>query len=125
MFTRAEVLMSAYESARDRFDVDYSTFAAMTAEWDADPVIVDGCLVGAVLMNGPEIHACITPSGFRRWLTKGVLKRTLGAILFRYGFARTRVVEVNDIGRAFVERLGFVPVSIADGIITYEARHGH
>lgn len=91
------------------------------------PVCVHGQLVGAVLQHGPELHACIKPEGFGRWLSKRVLRDTIDATLKRYGHVITKVQEGNAIGDIFVRRLGFVQVSVADGIVTYrlEATHGN
>lgn len=121
---REALIRVAYDSAKDRFPVDFEHFCDMVCDWDAEPVHVDGELVGAVLIRYNEIHACIKPAGFRRWLTKGVLRRTLGKVLHDYGVAVTKVTADNAVGRAFVERLGFKPVRVADGIITYEASNG-
>lgn len=118
---RDDLIRVAYESAKDRFDAEYELFADMVSDWDAEPVHVRGQLVGAVLIRHNEIHACITPAGFRRWLTKPLLKRTLGRVLHDYGCAITKVAEDNPTGRAFVERMGFKPVRTDGGIITYEA----
>lgn len=125
--SRSDALRAAWESCRDRLPVRFDTFCEAVAGWDVMPVCVHGQLVGAVLQHGPELHACIKPEGFGRWLSKRVLRDTIDATLKRYGHVITKVQEGNAIGDIFVRRLGFVQVSVADGIVTYrlEATHGN
>lgn len=122
---RQDVLLAAWESCKDRLPVTFNAFEEATRGWDATPVYASGCLVGAILQNGPEIHACIKPEGFGKWLSKRVLRETIGATVNMYGRAITKVQEGNTTGDAFVRRLGFSPVSTVDGIVTYEVTHGH
>lgn len=124
---RSDALRVAWESCRDRFPVPFEKFCCAVIGWEAVPVYVDRALIGAVLLNGPELHACIKPDGFGRWLSKRVLRDTLGATLKRHGYAITKVQEGNAIGEFFVRRLGFALVSVHDGIATYrlEATHGN
>jgi hypothetical protein len=110
---RHKALLAAYESMKTRLNAgfSFSDFEKQTFDWQVEPVSVDGELAGAVLINGPEIHACILPDYFGRWLTRSVLRRTLYAVLEKYGYATTHVTEGNAIGDAFVKRLGFVEVA--------------
>ena len=108
MAPRPDALHVAYGSAEGRLGgMTFDEFSKATESWDVEPVEVDGQLVGAVLMNGPEIHACIKPEGFGRWLTRRVLRNTLRKTLLKHGEAVTRVTEGNAIGEHFVSRLGF------------------
>ena len=125
MARRHDVLLAAWESCKDRLPVTFAAFEEATRGWDATPVYVSGCLVGAILQHGPEIHACIKPEGFGRWLSKRVLRETIGATVQMYGHATTKVQQGNATGDAFVRRLGFHPVGTADGVVTYEVKHGH
>lgn len=124
---RSDVLRAAWESFHDRMPVPFETFCEAVAGWDVLPVCVGGQVVGAVLQKGPELHACIKPEGFGRWLSKRVLRDTIDATLKRYGHVITKVQDGNAIGDIFVRRLGFVQVSVSDGIVTYrlEATHGN
>jgi len=125
--SRSDALRAAWESCRDRLPVRFDTFCEAVSGWDVMPVCVHGQLVGAVLQHGPELHACIKPEGFGRWLSKRVLRDTIDATLKRYGHVITKVQDGNAIGDIFVRRLGFVRMSVADGIVTYrlEATHGN
>lgn len=122
---RSEAIKAAYESARDRFQMSAGEFEKEAARWDVEPVEVEGKVVGAVMMKGEEIHACIKPEGFRRWLSTGVLRKTLVATLTKYGRAVTSVKTGNEVGRKFVERLGFAPFLEKDGVTWYEVRNGN
>ncbi len=104
-FSREQALHAAWESTHERVDWPWHEFAAAMANWEVEPVVVDGRLVGAVLMYGPEIHACIKPEGFRRWLTKSVLERTLYTRWKKYGYATSG--SNTAIGDKFLTRLGF------------------
>jgi len=95
-------------------------FMAAFGSWDVRPVRVSGEIVGAVLIGGNQIHACIQPKGFKRWLTRGVLRDTLVRVMEQHGSAMTSVAKGNEIGHKFVAGLGFKPVSEADGVTWYE-----
>jgi hypothetical protein len=88
-----------------RHDIPEADFIAHFWDWTTYPVVVDGELVGAVVMRGPEIHACITPAGFTKWYTEEVRLATLDRILKEYGHAITAVT--TEAGAKFVRRLGF------------------
>lgn len=117
---RQEALEAAYESAKGRTRMSRQDFIEAFGTWLVRPVKVRGEIVGAVLVGGNQIHACIKPQGFRRWLTKGVLQDTLLKVMAEHGRAITSVAKDNEIGHRFVAGLGFKPVSEADGVIWYE-----
>lgn len=125
MTQRHDVLLAAWESCKDRLPVTFDAFEEATRGWDATPVYASGCLVGAILQNGVEIHACIKPEGFGKWLSRRVLRETIGATVKMHGRAITKVQQGNKVGDAFVRRLGFTPVSTSGGIVTYEVTHGY
>lgn len=85
----------------------FDEFAAAMREWEVEPVEVGGQIVGAVLMRGPEIHCAVLPKASRRWMRKGLVQRTLGRIVRRYGYAVTKVSAGHLPGLQFVRRLGF------------------
>lgn len=126
MSERQQALEAAYESAKDRMRLSKDDFLHAFGSWHVRPVRVSGEIVGAVLIGGNQIHACIQPKGFRRWLTKGVLRETLLKVIEEHGSAITSVGKGNEIGHRFVAGLGFKPVSEADGVTWYEVRkNGH
>lgn len=103
--------------------VSFEEFQWLCQDWEAEPVEVDGQLVGAVLMRGPEIHACIKPEGFGLWLSRRVLRDTLVRLVAEHGRAETSVATGNAAGEAFVQRLGFVESGRANGVTRYTYGH--
>lgn len=120
---RHSALRAAWESCRDRWPVEYEQFAEAMRGWDVEPVEVGGRIVGAVLMRGPEIHACIKPEGFGLWLSRRVLRDTLVRLVAEHGRAETSVATGNAAGEAFVQRLGFVESGRANGVTRYTYGH--
>jgi hypothetical protein len=88
---------------------------------EAEPIAVDGKPVGAVVSIGPDVHACIN-GGYGLWLSRGLIRRTLKRLIEAHGFARTSVQEGNEVGRSFVERLGFVETTRQGGAIFFEVK---
>lgn len=121
--SRQAALLAAWESACPRWPVSFDEFTTAVREWDVEPVEVDGQLVGAVLMRGPEIHACIRPEGFGRWLSRRVLRSTLARVVAEHGRAETSVATGNEAGEAFVRRLGFVEAGCVNGVKGYIYGH--
>ncbi len=105
----SEALKAAHESLKDRSQVSYEDFLLAVKDWECFPVFTNGVIVGAVLRNGPEIHACIKPDGFNRWFMKAQLK-IMSDTVKKYGYATTSVTPGNLVGHEFVTRLGFVRV---------------
>ena len=62
-------------------------------------------MAGAVLVIGPDIHACILPFAKGRWMSRKHI-RLIDSIIDKYGYAQTSAT--TDDGRDFVQRLGFV-----------------
>lgn len=101
-----DALFAAYESAKDRLNgATFSAFKVMVAGWNVFPLVICGQCAGAVLTNGPDIHACVLPQYKGRWFNKQA-KSILENVVKQNGFARTQAT--TDEGVAFVERLGFV-----------------
>lgn len=116
----SDALYTAYRSVLPRLPgLTFEQFRDATARCRVEPVVVRGEIAGAVLIQGAELHACILPAFFRRWLTRSVLRRTLHAVLDEHGRAITRTTAGNEVGAAFVARLGFTKIAEQDGIETY------
>lgn len=94
-------------------------------DFELHPVTVCGEVCGAILVHGAEIHACIKPNGFGRWARRGLIP-ILQTVIDKYGYATTAVAEGNEIGRKFVERMGFKYVKTEDKSMRYrmETFHG-
>lgn len=125
--TKLSALTAAYESAKTRFPAgfSFSDFEKMAEGWEVFPVLVGGDVVGAVLRNGPELHACIKPEGFKRWMGKAQI-RLIEETIEKHGYALTRVQQGNEIGAVFVKRLGFKASGTEDGSVVYiKVKHGN
>ncbi len=119
-------LEAAWQSAKDRMPgVDFDQFCESVEGWRVVPVVVKRETVGALLINGPEIHACVLPLAHKRWVSRSLLAE-LDTVIQEHGYAITRVDESREPGRHFVNRLGFVPV-LQDGstIIYGKVKHGN
>ena len=126
MPSRADCLRAAYESAQDRLPpgAGLPAFERSLAAWEVIPVQVDGQLVGAILRSGPELHACVRPQGFGRWLGRRHLRLVQDAI-DRHGCCTTSVMAGNRTGMEFVSRLGFVRTGEQGGVIFYRKGGNH
>lgn len=99
-------LRTAWESLHPRSSVSYRDFCALAQRGQVHDIFLDGLDVGAILVIGPEIHACIKPAGFGRWFNKRA-KAILTEVIARHGHATTTVTAGNETGHRFVTRLGF------------------
>jgi hypothetical protein len=114
---RRLALKKAYLSAKERMPLTEDEFLKAVETWEVFPV-----KGGAVLVNGSEIHACILPEAFGKWLSKRVLKKTLMTVLEKHGRAITKVTLGNDQGERFVKRLGFQKIEEEKGIGIWELK---
>lgn len=115
----ADVVSAVVASMADRCDVDERYLRDELGGSEVRPVYVDGSCVGGVLMIGPHVHACVS-GGFGRWLSRRVLRETIGRVCGFYGKAITSVADGNDAGLAFVSRLGFREFLRRDGVVWFE-----
>lgn len=90
----------------DRVSVSLDQFRELTSKWKCHPVVVGGEVAGAVLVNGPDVHACVLPFAHRRWMGKWALE-LVNEIIDAHGYAQTHAT--TDAGRRFVTRMGFQP----------------
>ena len=97
-------LEAAYLSLKDRTGASFEEFKAACRDCEVHPIYAYGRIGGAVIVKGPEIHACILPFAQRRWLNKASIQ-IMNDVIAVHGFAQTHVT--TDAGRIFVERLGF------------------
>lgn len=80
--------------------------------------VVDGSVIGAVLVCGPEVHIGITRPVFLRPLIRDVI----GKQVKEYGRSITMVRESHEVGHKFVQRIGFKPVKTEAGLVHYELK---
>jgi hypothetical protein len=103
---RESAALAIWQACADELpDMDFNEFRRRLEGWEVIPAKVDGRVVGGFIKRGPELHAAVT-SGFGRWFTRGMYRKTIGAALEQYGYAMT-LPPSSEAGRRFVERLGF------------------
>lgn len=95
---------AAWQSTTARAAWSFQEFNEITGGWECHPALVGGEMAGAVMVNGPEIHACVLPQFKGLWMSKRTL-RILRGVVEKHGYATTSAT--TDEGAQFVERLGF------------------
>jgi hypothetical protein len=96
---------AAFQSVAPRAPgVTFAQFAERVRSCDVYPVEVDGKTAGAIVVDGPDIHACVLPWAKGRWMSRAAL-RVLDGVISACGFARTKATTAE--GEHFVIRLGF------------------
>ena len=98
-------LEAAWASLVDRYPVTFEEFQNSLDGWDVHPVHVRREVAGAILVKGPEIHACILPFAKGQWFGKKAI-RVLNDTIEKNGYAQTHATTKE--GEEFVSRLGFV-----------------
>ena len=119
--TRRAALDAAWQSLQDRTSAPRSAFDEATAGATVHAVEIDGRISGALVVIGAELHACVKPGAFGRWLHRPAL-RVLRDVVDAYGRATTSVQAHCGAGVQFVQRLGFREVGRDGGVIRYELR---
>jgi ribosomal protein S18 acetylase RimI-like enzyme len=114
-------LIKAYESCKDRFDepITFDEFSVMFADWECISIEVNGDCAGALMCKDHEIHACILPKYFNKWLSKKVWRSVFVDRLNKYGYLQTGVTANNEIGKRFVERCGFKEYDRFANVVIY------
>lgn len=104
---RSVALAQAFKSIACRVPgLRWMEFEAAASRCDVHPVVVGGEIAGAVLVDGPELHACVMPWAIGRWMRKEHLK-LIDVVIEKHGKAVTSAT--TEAGKRFVERLGFLP----------------
>lgn len=98
-------LQAAWLSMVDRLPITYKQFTDSLEGWTVNPVTVKGATAGALLVKGPELHACILPEFKGLWLSRKEL-RIMNEVIEKHGYAETSAT--TDEGAYFVGRLGFI-----------------
>jgi hypothetical protein len=98
-------IYAAWLSISSRCKINYNSFCDFARNCDVYPVYVNGCVGGAVLVIGPDIHACILPFAKGKWMNKRHL-RIINTVIDKHGYAQTSAT--TEDGKYFVTRLGFV-----------------
>ncbi len=98
-----------YDAISYRLEIPKEEFLEALKDWTLNPIEKDGKLAAVVMVKGNEIHVASSDVYRGKWLSRKVIKDMLGKILNEYDYAVTSVSYSNESGKAFVERLGFVP----------------
>lgn len=104
-----------YESVKHRISMGLVEYIEALKDWTVTPLTENGEVIGGVLSKGNEVHVGLgkkLKSSARRYI-RGCLNKTLD----NYGFALTSVQAQNSGGLRFCQRLGFVQVGEANGVI--------
>ena len=102
-----------YNSIEDRISLPKDEFIEQLKAWELKPVELDGMLTAVVMVKDNEVHVAVREGFKGKWMKRGsVIRGILAPILAEYGEIVTSVSYGNEAGRAFVERIGFVPNSI-------------
>ncbi len=96
---------AAFQSVAPRApSVTLEQFTKHASACEVYPVTVEGKTAGAILVNGPEVHACVLPWARGLWFNRAAM-RVLDRVISVCGYARTKATTAE--GEQFVTRLGF------------------
>lgn len=115
MTPQDRALLMVYESVKHRLDIGVVEYIEAVKDWDVVPLTERGEVIGGVLSKGNEVHI-----GYGKKPHTSIrphLRRTLGEVLNKYGYAVTTVQAENEAGLRFCKRLGFVKLSEEGGTI--------
>jgi hypothetical protein len=102
-----------YEAVCERITLPKDEFMEQLRAWELRPVAQGDVIAAVVMVMGNEVHVAVKRGYRGRWMKRGsVIRGILAPILAEYGELTTSVSFGNDSGRAFVERIGFVPSSV-------------
>ncbi len=109
-----------YRSIQHRTSLTMDEFLEGVCRFDLTPIEDAGEVIGAVMIDTNEIHIGMwrTP----RTCQRSAIRRTLAALVARYGSARTAVKKDNQRGVAFCRRLGFKEVRRDEDGVYMECR---
>ena len=105
---------TAWKSTLGRASWDYKSFCEIIDGWNIHPV-----KGGAVLTNGPEIHACVFPNSMSK-KALAILRETINT----HGEAITSTKVGNVVGETFVTKLGFKKTHVINNTQYWRMTHG-
>ena len=111
----------AFEAVKDRLPSGFSfeQFLSKVTRFSFIPVKLKGKVVGAIMADGPEVHAAILPEAHNRWFNRTTI-RWLNHRLSKFGKLVTKVLDDHTMGHEFAVRLGFRAVSHSGNVTFYE-----
>ena len=85
--------------------------------WDVSPINIGGEDIGAMMLQGTEIHICI-PKQKALLHARKIIKKCLVENIQKYGYLTT--ISLKDSGiTMFLERLGFYKTNEDEMFISY------
>lgn len=108
-----------FEILQPRLPAGFSflDFERAMARFEFVPVRVAGEMVGAILRDGPELHAAVLEHARGRWVSRAVLRSVVDTVQ-RHGYAKTAVMNEHEMGHEFARRMGFAEIA-KDGVMTH------
>lgn len=119
---RTTGLTVGHQALVDRLPKHVDLSNALKA-YEVKTFYLDDKPIGMLMTKGPELHVAILKEHRGRWLSSGLIRRVLGGIVGQFGYAVTSVMDDNQDGQRFVERLGFLKEGYAEPVIHYRVRH--
>lgn len=104
-----------YESIKHRVNFEFSVYEDAVKDWNILPLLENNVVIGGVLVKDNEIHVGygIKPKS----TIISHIKSTLNEIISKYGYAVTSVMNENEAGLRFCNRLGFYKTGEENGTI--------
>ena len=115
MTERAATLKLVYKSVKGRAPFALEEFVQILSTWEVVPLYENGQIIGGVLTKENELHVGYGEKP--KASIRPYVKKILGGVLNKYGFAMTTVQADNLAGLRFCERLGFVKYGEEGGTI--------
>jgi hypothetical protein len=99
--------------AAEPFSLAAEVLRGSLNRWKVDAFCQGDKPVGMLMTKGDELHVAVLPEVRGKWLSRRLIKEVFAPILAKYGKARTKVAEGNEVGRDFVQRIraGFADLS--------------
>jgi hypothetical protein len=101
---RNEAVKKAFEAVQYRLEMTLEQFEQLTKDFEVDPIIYQGQIVGAMMVYGKEIHCCVDPALKGKWFGRSAL-RTLSRVIKQHGEATSSAT--TEDGKKLLLSLGF------------------
>lgn len=98
--------------------ISRAEFVASLADWDVEPVRIDGVLAFVTMTKGPEFHFAAFGTGAP--ISRGMIRARLDPIIARHGFVTTRTPrEGADRQHRFNRAFGFREIDGDEFFVNY------
>ena len=113
---RSELIDAIWAEVGQKVFISKREFDASLDGWTLETKELDGTVIGATLVNGPEFH--FVTFGPKRALTAALITSCLQPIIDAHGFVRTKTPREDDRQHHFNMLIGFEVESL-DEFYTY------